>query len=298
MLRRDDMHSKFFSYIITFPFEQLGWGLRKLSLSGSAGNVFAVTVYILICLAPCLLCWRLKTSGKLLKTDFFLPALSILLFAVIYYMINPGLLNSSVSGTGKILLGRTFYSVFFGYIILRILDKCSQADKKQLNSWLKALFGIIMFLFFCVILSECFENLSASFQSLKAANTLENAALITTYTFLVLQCITNIIPYALAIFILFIAIRALSALLTDHYSAAAVAAMEKLAVWCSRSLIITVLSSMVFNILQLLFHQSLHQINMVVSIPVFSIAFVLAVLLTTKYIRENQRLKQDNDLFI
>ena len=75
------MHSKFFSYIITFPFEQLGWGLRKLSLSGSAGNVFAVTVYILICLAPCLLCWRLKTSGKLLKTDFFLPALSILLFA-------------------------------------------------------------------------------------------------------------------------------------------------------------------------------------------------------------------------
>ena len=175
---------------------------------------------------------------------------------------------------------------------------CKGADTRQLKSWLRVLLAVIIFLFFYVILTECLENLSVSLALLREAENPSGESLTVAYSFLILQCITNIIPYALAIFILFIAIRALSALLTDHYSAAAVAAMEKLAVWCSRSLIITVLSSMVFNILQLLFHQSLHQINMVVSIPVFSIAFVLAVLLTTKYIRENQRLKQDNDLFI
>jgi hypothetical protein len=36
----------------------------------------------------------------------------------------------------------------------------------------------------------------------------------------------------------------------------------------------------------------------VVTVPVFSLAFVLAVLLFARYIREMQRLKADNDLFI
>ena len=292
------MHSTFFSFLITFPFEQLGWGLRSLSLSGAAGNIFAIIIYLLACLSPCLLCWRLKSSGRLLKTDFFLPVLSVLLFVVIYYMINPGLFNGGVPGSAKVLLGSTFYSVFFGYIILRILESCKGADTRQLKSWLRVLLAVIIFLFFYVILTECLENLSVSLTLLREANNPSGESLTVAYSFLILQCITNIIPYALAVFILFTSIRALNELLLDRYSDASAAAAEKLAALCTKSLIISVLSSMIFNVLQLLFHQSLHQIHMVVSIPVFSIAFVLAVLLTTKYVRENQKLKQDNDLFI
>lgn len=102
------MYSKFFSYLITFPFEQIGWGLRKLSLSGAAGNVFAIIIYILICLIPCLILWRLKKTERFLKTDFFLPFLSVLLFAVIYYMINPGLFYGGVPGAVNTLLGSPF----------------------------------------------------------------------------------------------------------------------------------------------------------------------------------------------
>lgn len=54
----------------------------------------------------------------------------------------------------------------------------------------------------------------------------------------------------------------------------------------------------VFNLLQLLFQSRLYQLEYVVSVPVFSLAFVLAVLLFARYIREMQRLKEDNDLFI
>ena len=292
------MHSRIFSYIITFPFEQLGWGLRKLSLHSTACNISAILFYILICLTPCLLFLYLKKRKKLLKSDFLLPVLSIMLFAVIYYMINPGLLKSSVPGTGKILLGSTFYSVFFGYVILRILEECSLADTERLKLWLRTLLGAVIFLFFYAILTEGFENLSLSFQNLKEAAGNEDINLTTSYVFLILQCITNIIPYVLAVFILFTSIRSLNELLLDRYSDASAAAMEKLASLCTKSLIIAVVSGMIFNILQLLFHQSLRQINMVVSIPIYSIAFVLAVLLTTKYIRENQKLKRDNDLFI
>lgn len=292
------MHSKVFSYIITFPFEQLGWGLRRLSLHSSAGNIFAIIIYLLICFTPCLLCWRLRKAKKNLKTDFFLPVLSVMLLAVVYYMINPGLLHSNVSGAGKILLGSTFYSVFFGYVTLRILEKCSLSDEKRLKVELRALFAAIIFLFFYIILMECLENLLISIQSLKDAASYPDSLLTLNYVFLILQYINNIIPYALAIFILIAAIRTLNALLSDRYSDKSAAAAEKLSALCKYSLIITVLSSMIFNVLQLLFHKNLYQINVTVTVPVSSVAFILAVLLTAKYIRENQKLKQDNDLFI
>lgn len=296
------MYSELYSFIITFPFEQLGLGLRILSLSGPAGNIAAIIIYILICLVPCLLFFRLKKSRKLLKTDHFLLAISILLFAVIYYMINPGLFRANVPGTGKILLVSTFYSVFFGYIILRILEKCRTTDTKHLQAWLKPLLAVIIFLCLYVILAECIQNLSVSVQYLHEADDLENSlvntGLTVTYVFLALQCIINILPYALAVFILITVIRSLNALIFDRYSDASVAAADKLVSLCTRSLVTTVLSNMLFNILQLLFHQELLQINMVVSVPVFSIAFVLTVSLMAGYIRENQKLKQDNDLFI
>lgn len=90
----------------------------------------------------------------------------------------------------------------------------------------------------------------------------------------------------------------MNALLFNRYSDSSVTAVKKLASLCKKSLVIAVLSSTGFNILQLIFHRMLLQINMIVSIPVFSIAFVLAVLLTVNYVQENQKLKQDNDLFI
>lgn len=291
------MHSKLYFYLIAFPFEQLGLGLRKLSLSGAAGNILAIMIYVLISLIPCLFFLRLRRSGKLLKTDFCLPALSIMLFVIIYYMVNPGLFRTNVPGSGKMLLESTFYSVFFGYIILRVLEKCRQTDSRHLKSWLRGMLAAIIFLCFYAILAECFENLSVSVQNLHGASSFPQD-LTLTYVFLALQSMINALPYALAIFILFTAIRSLNELLSDRYSDASVAAVEKLSILCTRSLIIAVLSSMIFNILQLLFQKMLQHINIVISIPVFSVAFVLAVLLVTEYVRENQRLKRDNDLFI
>lgn len=292
------MYPTIFSILITFPFAQLGWGLRWLSLSGAAGNILAIAVYILICLSPFALCWRLKRTGKLLKSDLLLPVQSILLFVTIYYMINPGLFRTHVPGTEKLLLGSTFYSVFFGYIILRILEICRTADARGLKLRLKTLFAAVIFLFFCIIFAECGANLFTLFQCLKDADAMTGTDLTMTYFFFVLQCITNTLPYALAVFILFSAVRSLNELLTDRYSDASVASVDRLALLCTRSLVAAVLSSISFNILQLMFHRSLLQINVVVSVPVFSIAFVLIILLAAKYIRENQRLKRDNDLFI
>ena len=74
--------------------------------------------------------------------------------------------------------------------------------------------------------------------------------------------------------------------------------IEKLVRFCTLSLIITIVADVGFNLLQLFFQSQLYQMDYVVNIPVFSLALVMAIQLFARYIREMQRLKKDNDLFI
>ena len=84
----------------------------------------------------------------------------------------------------------------------------------------------------------------------------------------------------------------------DRYSAGAAEKADRLASFCGRALVITVSADVVFNILQMIFHERLYQTDIVIRVPVISIVFVLAVLLFARYVREDQKLKQENDLFI
>ena len=119
-----------------------------------------------------------------------------------------------------------------------------------------------------------------------------------TYIFLVLQSIVNAIPYLLDIAILFLLIRMMDEMEKDQYSDITVEISGILSKLCIKALVITVSSNMGLNVLQLIFHESLYQINVVVSLPIVSIVLVLAVLLMARYIRENQKLKQNYDLFV
>ena len=72
--------SGLFSTLIAFPFEQIGAGLRVLSLSGAVGNVIAIILYMLLGLIPAgiwvFLHWRKKSE----PLDFMLLVISALLF--------------------------------------------------------------------------------------------------------------------------------------------------------------------------------------------------------------------------
>ena len=64
------------------------------------------------------------------------------------------------------------------------------------------------------------------------------------------------------------------------------------------SLGLTILVTVVLNLLQLVCMGSLYTVHITVLLPVLSIVFVLAVLLLTQLMGENRQLKEDNDLFI
>ena len=135
--------SGLFSTLIAFPFEQIGAGLRVLSLSGAVGNVVAIILYMLLGIIPAgiwgFLHWRKKSE----PLDFMLLVISALLFVTLYYMINPGLLSTGVPGTGKWSLGSTFYSVLLGYLLIRILLHYKNAGTEKLQKGLWFLLGTV-----------------------------------------------------------------------------------------------------------------------------------------------------------
>ncbi len=81
----------FFTTTMAFPFEQIGLILRRLSLSGTAGNIAAVLIYATFCLTPVFILFLRRKKRGFFTEDLLLALLSAVLFVVLYYMINPGL---------------------------------------------------------------------------------------------------------------------------------------------------------------------------------------------------------------
>lgn len=288
---------------MAFPLDKIGALLRKMSLSGSVGNIVAIILYIAIALLPVIGFLYLRKKDRRCKADVILLALSILLFVVIYYMINPGLYSNMEFG-GDIVLGGTFYSVLVSYFLLRVLEQFKRSNMEGLKSGLRILLYIIIILLLFEILAELLTVLPENIQTVRDSNTalFDNSSMDSglriTLIFIVLHSVVDVIPYIMDIVVTVLVIRMINELMKDGYSDKAIKATNKLADWSLYALSITTLSSMIFNLLQLLMFSSLHQTNISVIIPLFSIVFVLAALLFARYIQENQKLKQDNDLFI
>lgn len=296
-----------FSSIAAFPFEQIGMGIRVLSLSGVVGNLIAIVLYVTISLLPCLAYLILRKKEKACKIDWMLPALSILLLIVNYYMINPGLLKENVPGTGKWMLGSGVYAVLTGYLILRFVQKSASASVKKLQKNILLLLGCSNFVFVYAVFGQEFGKLVTAILEVQSANTgfgwemgieSQMTDLGITYFVLAIQFFGNALPYLLDIVIIFFAIDMIRAFEVNRYSEQAMTATNRLADVCKKALVLTVIVQIAVNILQILFYKMLYQINLTITIPLLSILFVMVALLYAKYLKEDQKLKQENDLFV
>lgn len=292
-----------FTTVIAFPFEQIGILLRLLSLSGSLGNAVSIVVYAALCLIPALVLLLLRKKRKLCTEDALLAVSSAVLFAVIYFMINPGFLGENMGssmgqGIVKAFLGAIVYSVIFGYILIRILRLFFSADTSRLQKYLMILLYIVNILIVLIIFGVKFSDLLDSFKQLQAGNKGNEHRLGFSYVFLVLKYLVDAIPNALIIPVVFSGQNLLTELSADRYSEQTVDCAQKLSRMCGLALCITVLSNIGLNLFQLVFINKLSAANSTVQIPFFSIVFVLAALLLAQYIKENKQLKDDNDMFI
>ena len=299
--------SNAFTTLIAFPFEQIGFGLRALSVSGAIGNALALILYIILCISPiCYLMYILiKRTIKL--EDLLLVLLSLALFLCLYLMINPFLSPNffgNQSGINidttilKTVLGSTVYLVLSSYIILKALRKIFHANRSKLQKYLSTILSILNVLFIYIAFGSYFGDLLDGISNLQKTNTGNEQYLGISYLFLVFQYIVNALPYLYNIFIVFATFKLLKELQIDQYSKETIFCAQHLSKLCGIGIVLTVLLNLIFHILQLIFAKSLLIVNTTIDIPILSISIFIAALLLAQYFNESSKLKEDNDLFI
>ncbi len=293
------------SHIMAFPFAPIGNGLRALSLSGSVGNIVAIILYVGISLLPLGVLLLHVRRKNLYWEEWLLVILCPLLFVVLYEMINPGTLPLGPvelgmigAGVRKAMLGCVLYSVLVGYLVLKALRLFFSAGKVKLQGYVFLLLGMLNVILVYLVFGGCLQKFLQTVESTKVANPGTEEGLTFTYVFLVLQMLVDALPYVLDILIVFACQHMLQQLGKEAYCEETIKAAEKLAKVCGISLKVTILSILVFNLLQLLCAKNLRVLNGFVNIPILSIVLVLAALLVAKLVTEGKRLKDDNDMFI
>ncbi|MDR0310363.1 MAG: hypothetical protein LBJ21_02135 [Acidobacteriota bacterium] len=226
-----------------------------------------------------------------------------MLFYVIYQMINPGgiiAMMGPASGPalGNAILGGIVYTIIFGYIVLRALRLFFTGAPEKLAGYMTVVLGFIGAIFVFVAFGICFKEMLDSMTALSAGNSGNEHLLGVSYVFLVFKFITDALPYGLNVLIVFAAINMLDEMRKDRYSDETVFAVSRMSGLCAVVLKVTVLLSIGFNILQMVFINSLMVVNVSINIPVFSIVFVLGALLLTQFASEGKRLREDNEMFI
>lgn len=306
-----------FPAVMAFPFQQLGAGLRMLSLSGSAENAAAIVLYLAAGMIPLAVFGWLKWTGRGCREDGMLVILSVLLLLTLYLMTNPGLIAVwfqnpvlSMDQAGEALLGCTFYSVLVCYLVLRIFHDCGKASTEKLQRGLVWLLYLLAAVFVYCIFGSGFGGFVTGLRELKEGNTAVGGGfwfgygqagspgLMVSAIFLLLRYLATVLPYVTDIFVAFAGIRLLREIQTDRYSEETGRASERLSRLCRISLSATVAAAAAVNLLQLAFIPMLYSIDGSVEIPLLSIIFTLAAFLLSRFIREDQRLKADHDLFI
>lgn len=283
--------------LLSFPFAQIGAGLRALSLSGAIGNSIAVVLYLLLSLVPVgILVWRSRRR-RLVPEDSLLVGLSLFLFVMFYVMINPGEIPLLLTGDGEVLaaqkavgqslFGGSAYAILLAYLVLRLLRRFRGADRQRLQDDLKILLrGLAVCLVFVIF--------GLSFSAFWSARTAVDGLVFLAF----LRWVGEMMPYLLDVVVILTVLELLQAMKADRYGEETMRQAHRVSRLCTGSLAACLVTTVVLNLLQLLFLNQLADVSIQVVFPLFGIAFLLGVLLVVKFLEENRALKADNDLFI
>lgn len=287
-------------YILTFPLEPIGIGLRALSLSGLAGDIAASTIYVCFGLLP-ILYLIIRIKKKTAKPeDILLVVLSILIFVALYHFVNPFYFTSlfGIMAAGKMIVCITIYTVLVGYIAIKLLRRYLDSDTRKLLSHLKSLIAVICVIIVFDIFGSGLSNLIATFGAVQSANTDPAVSLTVTYVFLVVRYLNVSAVSLVNIIILFFASRLIDELKSDRYGDGVVLSANKLFTVSKRAVVFISLSFIFINLMQLLVIKSLHSSDFTANIPLVPLLLVLIMMVLSKYFAESKEIKSENDMFI
>ena len=188
----------------------------------------------------------------------------------------------------KAVMGVSVWSVIVLYIVLRLIRMFRSGDKVSLLSYMQLLLHILCLLFTAVTVISFGSGLTTSIEaSQKALDNLID----------LLRRAAVSVPYVLDIAIVMSTLNLFDIVMTDNQNGI-VNAAERLSKICCIALGITTALTAFMNILQFFLMRWLSNVATTVNIPIGSIVFVGIVLLLSRLLVENKRLRDDNSLFI
>ncbi len=294
--------------LLSVPFSQAGSLLRSLSLSGHTGNALALSVYLILGILPLSYLILLIKRKKAGAEDILLPLLSVLLYFVLYLMINPGLIrdwlyHDAVDATamipfGKAALGDTVYSVLISYLVLKAMRNIEGRSPDRFLDMARILLAVAAVVLVFSIFFAGVRGFAAAIHDVKSANDSDGAVLTPTYIFLFIGFLVNQLPTVIATLLFIQATGLAEAIKADRYGEAALLAAERLSRTGRNGVIATVAATMGFNLLQLLFSRWLHAAHYSTRLPLGAIILTLVMVLLGRYISDSSRLHRENQMFI
>lgn len=288
--------------IVTFPFAQIGKGLRALSLASSAGNMAAFAIYLFIAIIPILyLVYRVARQKKAPDAiDLLLIVMSVMLFVMLYLMVNPGYINSNLYGAmpGKgMALTMTFWSMVVGYVVLRCIKASVGTDEAKLARYLKLILIAVAVAIGLSAVLGIFREVIPAVQGVRAIDEQLNSDY-NTSVFLWIKYFADKVPSLLNIIVIASAIKMVDQLRIDRYSMETISAAENLSRICRIAVTVMILTSIAVNLFQFLVWTRVYKTSYVVDLPLFSIALCIAILLLSKFFASDRELKEENDMII
>ncbi len=295
--------------VISFPLDHLALLLRKMSLSSSLGNVSAIIIYIVFCSIPLIILAFLKIKKRSEKIDNLLIVISILLFTSIYLMINPNVMQTNTQlpfEFRNIILTSLNITAVISYLILKLLKNSANNNRLKLLKSLKYLLIFVSILITYGLFAIMFKALLNSFNSVNQASNMmlmpnnfnSNSDKTFNYIIIVIAFSLKILPYIIDLKITFAIMDLIDYRMIDKYSKKSLQANNKLSKLAKRGLSSIVMMMIALSIFSLFLIKRLQFIGFSLDIPIFAILFAIASLILANLLKENQELKDENDLFV
>jgi len=287
--------------IAAFPYEPLGDALRWMSLSGPAGNVFAILLYVFICLLPLL--WfvgRLARKGYRTE-DLLLLAWAAVLAPAMYGFINPGLFSRFFPNTpeiGRIMLASTVDSVAVAYLTFRLMRYFRGTGAGKLLGALRVFLAMLAAALVYLLFRSDFHAMITDLHALTQGNTEASFARGLTALVICLRYAAGAVPTCMQIAMLYRGLSLADALRRDRYGQEALQEAGGLAALAQRTAAAIVLTAMGVNLVQIALSPWLLTMHYQTELPLLSLLLTLSTLLMARDFTRSAALKRENDAFI
>ena len=276
------------------PVNALGQALRGLSLSGTGGNIAAWAITLVVSLLPLLPFLLLRRKRKAME-DWVLLLLIPQLFALIYYAVNPTLIDSLAAPFLPVGQLGVILATAVTWLVLAFLRAMAEAPGGRLAAAVGVLFTGCAFLLAFGAGANQAAAWGAAVDSVRAGNTGDIA--FTAFMLAVLG-VLRAAPYLLGAAALLWGGRLVEAAGRDPFSRDTAQLCDRTALACRMAAQAAVILALTVNLLQLATFSLLVKVDFQVELNLLPLALAGAMFLLSRWMRQGLALREDNDSII